>query len=496
MSDWISLGLGFLSAFGFLDGSFGVTALGDNGRAVGATMLELGTIRTRTCNGLTRRSLLRIGSLGVLGGFSWADLLRLQAQGATADRARQNAVIVLWLWGGPSHIDLFDLKPAAPIEYRGPYQPISTSVPGVQVGELLPRLAQRMHQVALIRSMISGSQDHGVAGTIGLTGSMSGALDLGGNAASGSARPATGSIVARMRGFSPDQLPSYVIVGAPLRQGFKRVIGEGAGTLGARYDPFRVEYSLEDGIQIAHVQLPEGVTAQSLRSRWELMKGMDRAQQPALADRSTQSMDRYYELALSLVTSGAARQVLEVEREPRAVRETYGMTRFGQSCLLARRLVESGIPYVQVNWSTHVESHEDGGDGGWDMHDRNFQQLQDRHAWMFDAAFAALLDDLRQRGLLRSTLIVAVGEFGRTPKINNKAGRDHWPQCYSALLAGGSVRGGAVLGASDKRAEHPAHRPVTPADLGATMLHHMGIGTTQLTQLNILPQGEALHELL
>lgn len=460
-------------------------------------MIELRPSETRNCNGFTRRSLLRVGSLGILGGFSWADLLRLQACAPIdADQSPRHSIIVLWLWGGPSHLDLFDLKPDAPIEYRGPYQPIRTSVPGIQIGELLPGLARRMGKVALIRSMVNSSQDHGVAGTIGLTGSIDGSIDLGGKVADGSLRPATGSIVARVRSFSPDRLPPYVIVGASLRQGFKRVVGEGGGRLGSRYDPFRLEYSLEEGAKIPNVELPGGVTQESLRDRWELLNGLDRTMRASASPRPVQTMDRYYDLAMSLVASGSTRAVLQVEQEPRPVRESYGMTKFGQSCLLARRLIEGGIPYVQVNWSTNVEPHEDGGDGGWDMHDRNFQQLQDRHSWIFDRAYSALLDDLDQRGLLKSTLVLAVGEFGRTPKINNKAGRDHWPQCYSALLAGAGTPGGAIVGASDKRAEHPAHRPVTPSDLGSTVLRRMGIGTTELTQLSLTPQGQPIEELL
>jgi uncharacterized protein (DUF1501 family) len=163
--------------------------------------------------------------------------------------------------------------------------------------------------------------------------------------------------------------------------------------------------------------------------------------------------------------------------------------------LIARRLVESGVPFVQVNWSTNVEGPEDGGDGGWDMHDRYFEVMQDRHGWMLDRALSALLDDLRDRGLLETTLVVAVGEFGRTPKINDRAGRDHWNTCYSALLAGGGVRGGQVIGTSDRRGEQPSDRAFTPADLGATVLARMGIGTTDLTGIGLVPSGQVIEEL-
>ena len=458
-------------------------------------MLSLGHIAPAVCGRLHRRELLQVGSLAAVGGLSWADALRAKAAGETT-ASPAKAAIVLWLWGGPSHIDLFDPKPNAPIEYRGPYDVIETSVPGIQLGELLTRTARRMQHVALIRSMVSGSNDHGVAGTIGLTGSEAGAVALGGGESAGSLRPATGSIVGRSRGFSPDRLPPYLILGEQLRQGRKPVVGEGAGLLGTTYDPFRLVYSLRDGVQLPHTALPEGIDESTVRGRFDLLRQLDGRLRPALTRGPVESVDRYYDLALSLIASGTAREVLKVEQEPGALRDTYGRTRFGQGCLLARRLVEGGIPFVQVNWSTHVESPEDAGDGGWDMHDRLFQVLQDRHAWTFDRAYSALLDDLADRGMLESTLVVAVGEFGRTPRINNKAGRDHWPQVYSALLAGGGIRGGLLVGASDKLGANPSHRPVSPADLGATVLAALGIGATALTTLGLTPQGEAVEEVL
>ena len=206
-------------------------------------------------------------------------------------------------------------------------------------------------------------------------------------------------------------------------------------------------------------------------------------------------MDRHYALAHTLIASRRSLAALDVEREPVGVREAYGPHRFGQCCLIARRLVEAGVPFVQVNWSTHVEGPEDAGDGGWDMHDRYFEIMQDRHGWMLDRALSALLDDLHGRGMLESTLVLAVGEFGRTPKINDKAGRDHWNHCYSALLAGGGVQGGRVIGASDKRGEYPADRPVTPADLNATILARLGVGASDLTELGLVPLGDAIEDL-
>ncbi len=448
-------------------------------------MLNLGQMRGRTCGSVTRRAFLQVGSLGALG-LSLADLLALKAQAQpSAATPPARAVILLWLWGGPSHLDTFDMKPDAPLEYRGPFEPVATAVPGVRVCELLPGLAKRADRFALVRSMHHESNDHGVAGTIALTGNIAGSVSLGGQTATGALRPSTGAIVGRLRGAQAGTLPPYVILGNQLHQGLKRVVGEGGGTLGTPYDPFRIDYEPGLGLKLPDVTLPDGVTAARLDARWSLLQGLDRL---GLATR----MDRHYELAHTLISSRQSLAALDIDREPARLREAYGPHRFGQCCLIARRLVEAGLPFVQVNWSTHVECPEDAGDGGWDMHDRYFQIMQDRHGWMLDRALSALLDDLESRGLLDETLVIAVGEFGRTPRINEKAGRDHWNHCYSALLAGGGVRGGRVIGASDKRAEHPIDQPATPADLGATILARLGIGAADLTGIGLNPLGQPI----
>ncbi len=407
------------------------------------------------------------------------------------------AVIVLWLWGGPSHLDTFDMKPDAPIEYCGPFEPIPTAVPGIRVCELFPGLARRAGRFALLRAMHHESNDHGVAGTIALTGSISGAVGLGGLANTKALRPSTGAIVGRLHRGDPGSLPAYVILGSPLHQGLKRAVGEGGGSLGGMYDPFRLDYEPGVGLKLPDATLPDGVSESRLGARWDLLRriGGSEAGETGNGNGPLERMNRQYELAHTLIASRQSLAALDVGREPASVRESYGPHRFGQCCLIARRLVEAGIPFVQVNWSTHVEGPEDGGDGGWDMHDRYFEVMQDRHGWMLDRALSALLDDLHNRGLLETTLIVAVGEFGRTPKINDRAGRDHWNTCYSALLAGGGVRGGQVIGGSDRRGEQPVDRPVTPADLGATMLSRLGIGTTDLTGIGLTPSGEVINEL-
>jgi len=214
------------------------------------------------------------------------------------------------------------------------------------------------------------------------------------------------------------------------------------------------------------------------------------------ASRSVERLDQFYQQAFSLLMSPSARRFFDVAEEPAVVRERYGRFRFGQCCLMARRLVEAGVPFVQVNWSSHVEPIEDAGDGGWDTHDRNYPQLQDRHAWMLDQSLTALLADLESRGLLDRTVVLAVGEFGRTPKINEKAGRDHWEHCYSALVAGGGLRTGQVIGSSDALGQFPATRPVSPGALAATLYSQLGIGTTQLTQVGLTPPGDLIEELL
>ena len=456
-------------------------------------MLNLGRLPGRSCHAVTRRAFLRVGALGPLG-LSLADLMAMRAAAGEPEGARPaKSVILLWLWGAPSHLDTFDMKPGAPLEYRGPFEPIATSVPGFRVCELLPGLARLAHKFSVVRTLHHDVTDHGVAGTIGLTGHMAGAVGLDGQPADGAVRPSTGAIVGRLARRKPGALPPYIILGDVLHQGHKRVIGEGGGTLGAAFDPLRVRYEPGVGLKLPDLDLPEDLTPARLGARWDLLHALDPAgAQPA---RPAAAMDRYYDLAHTLIASPEGLAALDPSREPAAVRERYGPHRFGQGCLIARRLVEAGQPFVQVNWSTHVEAIEDAGDGGWDMHDRYFAIMQDRHGWMLDRALSALIEDLDRRGLLESTLIVAVGEFGRSPKINDRAGREHHSACYSALLAGGGIRGGRAVGTSDARGERPADLAFTPADLGATILARLGIGAAELTGINLTPSGQPIEAL-
>jgi hypothetical protein len=458
-------------------------------------MLLVGRQRCRTCRGLTRRAFLEVGASSVFG-VSLADLLRARATaGSTAATGTARSVLLLWLWGGPSHLDTWDPKPAAPLEYRGPFTPVATSVAGVRVTELFPRVARLARHFALVRGLHTDANDHGVAGTIGLTGSSAGGVGLDGRPLPGTPRPATGSVVARARGVG-DRLPPFMVIGGRLHQGKKAIIGEDAGALGALYDPFRLEYDPERGTRIPALQLAPGLTPERLRDRRRLLRAVDEAARQAERLQRSRALGEHQGRALDLLTDATTARAFDLSAEPDRARDAYGRTRFGQSCLLARRLVEHGVPFVQVNWSDHVEPEEDAGDGGWDHHYRNFQIMQDRHAPWLDQTLSTLLDDLRQRGLLGRTLVLVVGEFGRTPRINPMAGRDHWEHCYSALLAGGGVQGGRVVGSSDARGEHPHDGAATPADLAATIFHAAGITTEVTAALGLPAVGQVIAGLL
>lgn len=267
--------------------------------------------------------------------------------------------------------------------------------------------------------------------------------------------------------------------------------------LGTAWNPFRLEYDpLQGSTRVPALQLPPELTPERLHHRQELLQALDSVQRQAEQLARQHHLPAYQRRMLELLLAPQSQAAFDLSREPTSLTDRYGRTRFGQSCLLARRLVEAGIPFVQVNWSDHVEAEEDAGDGGWDLHYRNFQIMQDRHAPGLDQALSSLLEDLHERGLLSSTLVLAVGEFGRTPRINDKAGRDHWPDCYCALMAGGGVRSGCFVGTSDAKAAKPADTPLTPADLHATVLHQLGLTSEQITALGLTPTGRVITELL
>ena len=370
----------------------------------------------------------------------------------------------------------------------------------MRIGELFPQIAKLADRFAILRSLHTGSNDHGVAGTIGLTGSVGrrrrtrtanrGRLGPAGDRAASWPRRAAAS----------SKLPPFMVVGGKLHQGKKAIIGEGGGTARrpVRSVPPRIR-SRSTGTRIPALQLPADLTPERLGDRQQLAAARSmRLQRHGDALHAAGALDDYRAPGIRHADlAGGAADVRPVAASRTRSSDRYGRTRFGQSCLLARRLVEHGVPFVQVNWSDHVEAEEDAGDGGWDHHYRNFQIMQDRHAPWLDQALSALLDDLHERGLLRATLVVAVGEFGRSPKINDKAGRDHWEHCYSALFAGGGVHGGRVIGASDaprrtsarsaRHARRPRrHRP-------ARRRHHQRAGRRR----SDLPvDGKVIEELL
>jgi len=455
-------------------------------------MLSIGRQRNGRC--FTRRSFLQVGGSSVFG-LSLANLLRAQETGRTPGSAK--AVILVWMWGGPSQLETFDPKPNAPLETRGPFGTIPTRIPGVRFCELFPKLAGISDQLAVVRTLSTLSNDHGIAGTIGLTGSAAGGTGLDGKPLAGSARPATGAIVAKARSSANEasRLPPFLVVGGKLHQGHKAIVGEGGGPLGALYDPFRLEYDPAHGTRVPALELPPALTPERLADRRTLLDALGAAERTVESSHKAGALDDYRTRAFALLTSPDARQMFDLSKEPAKLADEYGRTRFGQSCLLARRLVENGVPFVQVNWSDHVEAEEDAGDGGWDNHYRHFQLTQDRQAPNFDQGLTALLNDLKQRGLLKSTLVVAVGEFGRDPKVNDKAGREHWPGCYSALVAGGGTRGGRFVGTSDARAAKPADTPLTPGDLCATVHHAVGLTSEQITGMGLTPAGRVIEEL-
>ena len=445
-------------------------------------MLEIGSFQSHVCQSITRRAFLRLGAAVPL---AWG-LPGLAQTAAAAEPRRAKSVLLVWLWGAPSHLDTCDPKPGAPAEYRGPFSTIPTRTPGVHFTELLPKLASRTDRFALVRANRNFHQGHTEAGTFALTGATGGDPLTPG--------PNFGSMLARRRGYG--QLPPFMSLGrGSPRDVVGPVVGHGGGAWGSAYDPFLVACSDDGEVSIPTLKLLDGLTPERLGDRRLLLGELDQIRR-TVDDGALRQWDGAFNRAYSLLTSPEARKALDLSQEQQATREAYGQTSFGQSCLLGRRLLEAGVPYVQVNWSQYVECMTPNCDFGWDTHIYNFDLLPDRHCPIFDRAFSALLDDLYQRGLIETTLVVCMGEFGRTPKINAQASRDHWPNCYFSIWAGGGVQPGRVIGASDKLGEEPLTDPVTPLMVGTTILELAGVGTQARAELRILQGGRVIHELL
>jgi hypothetical protein len=432
----------------------------------------------------TRREFLRAGALSLLG-LSLSDLASLRAlptTSPTTTRRRQNSCVFLFLFGGPSHIDLWDMKPSAPEQIRGEFRPVATSVPGVRVCEHLPRFARVMGKVCLLRSMTHRMNVHGPACSEVFTGREYFGPPTT-DQASREDWPSLSSLVMR-HGSPHGGLPASAVLpwylqfpGQP-----RRIAGQTGGRMGERHNAFLLRGDLgRADFEFEGLRLRDEVPPARLRRRRDLLRQVETR---AMLGPTTAAFDDNCRIAHEVLASRAA-QALDLRRESRAVRERYGLTAVGQSLLLARRLVEAGVSLVTVNWQD--ETITDGVNTCWDTHQNNFAKLRNLLCPIFDQAFPAFIQDLHDRGLLETTLVVAVGEFGRTPRLgqftqstNTQAGgRDHWPNAFTALLAGGGVRGGQVYGATTSDGGYVADRPVTPADLTATILHHLGIDFTQ-----------------
>jgi hypothetical protein len=421
---------------------------------------------------LTRRRLLQIGGLSFLG-MNLPQLLSATTPGGA--RARARSVIFLHQYGGPSHLDSFDMKPDAPTAIRGDYRPIATRAPGIVVCDRLPRTAQVMDKVALVRTVRHEMRNHNSAGYYSLTG-YAPPTDDQRLRDSRELFPAYGSIVDRFAP-SPPGVPTFVSYPYVIRDG-SITPGQHASFLGQTYDPFFINQDPNSsGFRLPELSLPDNLTPERLEDRREVLQLID--QQTELLEFSARArgIDAHYRRALTMLTTRSFRGAFDLAAEPLAMRERYGRTSYGQSCLLARRLVEAGVRFVTVYFAATIGGQ--GAVGGWDTHGFNnhpmYPVLNDYLMPITDQTLPTLLEDLDNRGLLDDTLVVWAGEFGRSPRINNMAGRDHWPQCYTVLLAGGGVKRGYVHGASDRIGAFPARDPVRPEDLSATMFHLLGI---------------------
>lgn len=438
---------------------------------------------TTTCGGVSRRELIRAGGLSLWGGMTLPRLLQAEAASAAGPARRIKSVILINLFGGPSHLDMFDMKPEAPAEIRGEFQPIASSTPGLSVCEHLPRMARWMHRATLIRSVTHTYNSHNPYAV--LTG-FTGGNDQENYFTKRSDHPGVGA-VCQYLGMEPPDMPCHVYLPAHpgYSQGLRRA-GPYGGYLGRRYDPvfavcdpkFDREFNQDKEFYnpIAPVGVPRlpsledlpGVTIERLHQRHSLLQQIDQAAAGLEAQGDAANLDRFQRKALALLSSNRAREAFDLSTEPAAVREQYGPSLFGTSALIARRLVEAGVTFVAV-------TTESRGGGHWDAHSNNFGMLKSFNLPNLDQTATALFEDLDRRGLLDSTLLVVMGEMGRAPRINRSAGRDHWPACGFALLAGGGVKEGFVLGGSDKIGAYPADHPVTPGDLVATLYHLLGV---------------------
>jgi len=431
----------------------------------------------RNCQGSTRRDCLQLG-VGAIAGGGLVNLLRLSGQAAErrGDASRRpTSCILVWMDGGPSHFETFDPKPDAPREIRGDFSPIATKIPGVFFSEHLERLASVSDKLCIVRSICHNQGNHGAGNHYMMTGAPT-RIPVGCGAFV-SFHPSLGSVTAYERA-APRGLPGYFSIPSMSRSG-------GPNFLGAKYAPFVVaDDPNKPNFRVRDVALPAGLTGDRFIGRRDLRALVDRL--PRLADKAAadpvQALDSYYEQGYSLVTSKEAQQAFDIQSEAEKVRDAYGRTAFGQRALLARRLVEAGVPFVTLY------------DGGWDSHSDIFPGLSEKLP-PFEHALAALIEDLDQRGLLETTLVVALGEFGRTPKISTLAtaktpGRDHWASAMSVMFAGCGVPGGQVVGATDRNGYAANERVLSPENFASTIYRKLGIDPDQMYST---PQGRPAH---
>ena len=445
----------------------------------------------RYCDGLSRRSFVQLGVAGMAAAGLPAVLRAKEASGAKKD----TSTILIWLDGGPSHLDLYDLKPQAPAEYRGIWMPIRTNVPGIEISELFPRQAKVADKFSLIRSIHHDNGDHFTGAHYMLT-SRNGAS----GADTAGKYPSLGSIVAKSCGARRSGMPAYVAVphaaSIGLRPGYF-----GANYLGLRHNPFETEGDPNsDGFKVNNLNLANSLTIGRLEDRRSLLSDLDRMRRDVDASGTIDAMDRFEREAYALVTGSAAQKAFDLSSEDPVLRESYGRNTWGQSALLARRLVEAGTTFVTI----HL--------GGWDHH-WNLKAGMEDYLPKVDMMVSSLLTDLDNRGLLEKTLVVLCGEFSRTPRMNDGGnggppgsqgtpGRDHWGNAMFTLIAGGGVKGGRVVGATNSRGESPKDRPLEPCDLHATIYHLLGVDQHQAflnhagRPVPVLDRGQVIHELL
>ena len=418
------------------------------------------------CDGLRRRDFLHAGTLSMLG-LGLPQFLGLKAQGAVASEKKTNNCIFLMLVGGPSQLDTWDMKPNAPIEIRGPYKPIKTNVPGMEISENFPRMAKHADKYALIRSVYhTAAAVHDTGHQMMQTGRLfQGGIEF----------PHMGCVVSKLEGPKGD-VPPHVLLPRPIgNTGGNMPHGQNAGFLGKSFDPFVLNADPSDpNFRVPDMLPPDYLSALRVDRRKNWREAIDKSVSMFETSQDARLLDSTFHEAYTLMSSQKARAAFELHREPESVRQKYGMNRFGQSCLLARRMIEAGVRFVTVNMFETVFDEIT-----WDIHgSRPFSPIscyRELVGPMFDMAYSALLEELHDRGLLDETMIVATGEFGRTPKVNPAGGRDHWPQCWTMLMAGGGIKGGQVIGSSDETGGAPRDRPTSPGQIAATVFHGLGI---------------------